>query len=141
MEHQNEHRMEFPSRKGVSRIDVLDGPTGRRRWPDEVKARIVAESLAPGTRVCDVAQKHGLIARHVSQWRGLARKGKLVLPCDGAPAFVPLVLEPATPRERNTALADTAVIRVEIAGVVLHVAADCSPDRAAALVAALKRIL
>ena len=74
MEHQNEHRMEVPSRKGVSRIEVLDGPTGRRRWPDEVKARIVAESLAPGARVCDVAQKYGLIARHVSQWRGHARQ-------------------------------------------------------------------
>ena len=74
MEHQDEHRMEVPSRKGVSRIEVLDGPTGRRCWPDEVKARIVAESLAPGARVCEVAQKYGLIARHVSQWRGLARQ-------------------------------------------------------------------
>ncbi|MBC7735930.1 MAG: transposase [Candidatus Saccharibacteria bacterium] len=65
--------MEVPSRKGVSPIEVLDGPTGRRRWPSEVKARIVAESLAPRARVCDVAQKYGLIARHASPWRGLAR--------------------------------------------------------------------
>jgi len=92
--HQNEHRMEVPSRKGVSRIEVLDGPTGRRRWPDDVKARIVAESLLPGAQVCDVAEKYGLIARHLSQWRGLARQGKLILPGDGAPTFVPLVLEP-----------------------------------------------
>ncbi|MBC7740211.1 MAG: transposase, partial [Candidatus Saccharibacteria bacterium] len=63
--------MEVPSRKRVSRIEVLDGPTGRRRWPDEVKARIVAESLLPGARVCDVAEKYGLTARHLSQWRGL----------------------------------------------------------------------
>ena len=74
MEHQNEHRMEVPSRKGVSRIEALDGPTGRQRWPDDVKAR-----------VCDVAQKYGLIARHVSQWRGLARKGKLVWPGRAVP--------------------------------------------------------
>ena len=39
MERQNEHRMEVPTRKGVSRIEVLDGPTGRRRWPDEVNER------------------------------------------------------------------------------------------------------
>ena len=96
MEHQIEHRMEVPSRRGVSRIEVLDGPTGRRRWPDEVKARIVAESLVPGARVCDVADKYGLIARHLSQWRGLARKGKLVLPGDRVPMFVPLVVEPVT---------------------------------------------
>ena len=80
MEHQIEHRMEVPGRWGVSRIEVLDGPTGRRRWPDDVKARIVAESLLPSVRVCDVAAKYGLIARHLSQWRGLARQGKLVLP-------------------------------------------------------------
>jgi transposase len=141
MEHQNEHRMEVSSRRGVSRIDVLDGPTGRRRWPDEVKARIVAESLAPGARVCDVAQKYGLIAGHVSQWRGLARKGKLVLPGDRAPAFVPLVVEPLIVPGPVIAKVDTGVIRVEIAGAVLHVASDCSPDRAAALAAALKRAL
>ena len=141
MEHQNEHRMEVPSRKGVSRIDVLDGPTGRRSWPDKVKARIVAESLLPGTRVCDVAEKYGLIARHLSQWRGLARKGKLILPVDGVPSFVPLVVEEATSPEPVIAKTDTGVIGIEIGGAVLHVAPDCSPDRAAALAAALKRVL
>ena len=40
MEHQIEHRMEFPNRRGVSRIEVLDGPTGRRRWPDDLKVLI-----------------------------------------------------------------------------------------------------
>ena len=129
------------SGKGVSRIEVLDGPTGRRRWPDDVKVRIVAESLAPGAGVCDVAQKYGLIARHVSQWRGLARKGKLVVPVDSAPSFVPLLVEPVTVSLPVIAKADTAVTRIEIAGAVLHVAPDCSPDRAAALPAALKRVL
>ena len=141
MEHQIEHRMEVPSRRGVSRIEVLDGPTGRRRWPDEVKARIVAESLVPGARVCDVARKYGLIARHVSQWRGLARKGKLVLPGDRALTFVPLVVEPVTTPIPVAAKVDAGVVKIEIAGAVLHVASDCSPDRAAALAAALKRVL
>ena len=138
MEHQIEHRMEVPSRKGVSRIEVLDGPTGRRRWPDAVKVRIVAESLQPGARVCDVALKYGLIARHLSEWRGLARKGKLVLPVDADPAFVPLLVEPmALPEE----VIDAGVVKIEIAGAVLHVASGCSPERAAALAAALKRAL
>ena len=61
MEHQNEHRMEVRGSNGVSRIEVLDGPTGRRRWPDDLKARIVAESFQPGARVCDVAAKYGLL--------------------------------------------------------------------------------
>ena len=140
MEHQNEHRMEVPSRTGVSRIEVLDGPTGRRRWPEDVKARIVAESLLPGARVCDVAQKYGLIARHLSQWRGLARQGKLILPEDSTGAFVPLIVEPEARPEPATRRADTVVIKIEISGAVLHVAPDCSPERAAALAAALKRV-
>lgn len=138
MEHQNEHRMEVRGSKGVSRIEVLDGPTGRRRWPDDLKARIVAESFEPGARVCDVAAKYGLIARHLSEWRGLARKGDLVMPIDVAPAFVPLVIEPLVDAAGPT---DTGGIRVEICGAVLHVTPDCSPERAAALVAALRKVL
>ena len=138
MEHQNEHRMEVRGSKGVSRIEVLDGPTGRRRWPDDLKARIVAESFQPGARVCDVAAKYGLIARHLSEWRGLARKGELVVPIEVAPAFVPLVIEPLADASGS---ADTGVIRVEICGAVLHVAPNCSPERAAALVAALRKVL
>ena len=125
----------------MSRIEILDGPTGRRRWPDEMKARTVAESLVPGARVCDVARKYGLIARHLSQWRGLARKGKLVLPGDDGPAFVPMMLEPVAEPEPVLAMIEAGAVRIEIAGAVLHVASDCSPDRVTALVAALKRAL
>ena len=141
MEHQIEHRMEVPSRRGVSRVEVLEGPTGRRRWRDDVKARIVAESLQPGARVCDVAARYGLIARHLSQWRGLARQGKLVLPCADGPSFVPLMVEPAAASAADGTIMQSGVVRIEIAGAVLHVAPDCSPDRAAALAAALKRVL
>lgn len=139
MEHQNEHRMELRGSKGVSRIEILDGPTGRRRWPDDVKTRIVAESFQPGARVCDVAAKYGLIARHLSGWRAQARKGALVVPNNVAPAFVPLVIEPST--SAAAASADTGVIKVEICGAVLHVAPDCRPERVAALAAALRKAL
>ena len=101
----------------------------------------MAESLVPGARVCDVADKHGLIARHLSQWRGLARKGKLVLPGDRVPMFVPLVVEPVTAPNPVAAKPDAGMVRIEIAGAVLHVASDSSPERAAALAAALKRVL
>jgi len=141
VEHQIDHRMEIPSRRGVSRVEVLEGPTGRRRWPDDVKARIVAESLQPGARVCDVAAKYGLIARHLSQWRGLARQGKLVLPCADGPAFVPLMVELAPASAPVGTMAETGVIKIEIAGAVLHVASDCSVNRVAALASALKRVL
>lgn len=67
----------------TSRLEVLEGPTGRRNWPDDVKGRIVAETLVPGARVVDVAHRHGMVAQHLSTWRRLAREGRIVVPGDG----------------------------------------------------------
>ena len=65
----------------------------------------------------------------------------VVVPVDVAPTFVPLVIEPLADAAAAAASADTGVIRVEICGAVLHVMPDCSPDRAAALAAALRKVL
>jgi transposase len=39
----------------VGRLDIVEPRLGNRRWPDEVKARIVAESFQSGARIADVA--------------------------------------------------------------------------------------
>src|SRR3546814_5308094 len=60
----------------VVRLDVTEGPSGRRQRSDEDKARIVAESLTAGVRVADVARRHGLTRWQVYDWRRRVRDGR-----------------------------------------------------------------
>ena len=79
-------------------LEVLSvGGRGRRnrKWPDELKARIVAETLLPGSTVNAVTLRHGVPANHLSSWRTLARTGRLVLPAPEDPAeFASLIVGP-----------------------------------------------
>jgi transposase-like protein len=51
------------------RIEVITGTGRRRRWSDEEKAWIVAESLDPTTTVSAVARRYGLHASQLFVWR------------------------------------------------------------------------
>src|SRR3546814_11805306 len=62
------------------RLEVLEGPSGRRRWSDALKGRIVAESFAAGARVCDVARRYRVAGQQLTTWRRAARDGLLALP-------------------------------------------------------------
>ena len=49
-----------PKASRVIRLEVIEGPTGRRNRSAAEKAKIAAESLVPGTQVATVARKHGV---------------------------------------------------------------------------------
>jgi transposase len=53
----------------VSRLEVLEGPSGRRVRSEAERARIAAESLLPGAQVSEVARKHGATRWQIYDWR------------------------------------------------------------------------
>lgn len=77
---------------------LTTGKAGRgvqRHWPDEIKAKIVSESLRPGATVNEVAQRYGLRANSLSTWRTMARQGKLILPApEDAVEFAAVIVDP-----------------------------------------------
>ncbi|MFN2352843.1 MAG: transposase [Kiritimatiellia bacterium] len=80
---------------GVSRLEVIEGPSGRRQRTKAEQARIAAESMLPRVRVADVARKHGTTRWHFYDWRKQIRAGNLVLPESVAvlPMFAELVVD------------------------------------------------
>lgn len=128
-------------------IEVVQRTRGYRRWPADVKARIVAESFQPGVRVVDVARRYGLAAHQLSDWRRHAREGLLVLPADAMagmsednlPTFVPVSIEPDSPDPSEETDRTGGVITIEIGNeLVLRVSGDVPAARAAEMVRALR---
>lgn len=119
-------------------LEILTtGGSGRRnrKWPDEVKARIVAETLRPGASVAAVARRHGMKANHVSSWRTLARQGKLVLPApEDAVEFAALMVAPAADIAQPQEPVGTEIV---MGIVTIRLEPGASVDRIAALVRAL----
>ncbi len=106
-----------------------------RKWPDELKAEIVAETLRPGATVNEVAARHGLQANQVSAWRRMARDGRLVLPApEDAVEFVSLMV--ATP-EPVAAAPTGCSVEIAVGAVTVRLEPGASPERIAAVVRAL----
>ena len=80
---------------GVSRLEVIEGPSGRRRRTKAERARIAAESLMPGVTVADIARRYGTTRWQIYDWRKQIRKGNLVVPESVAalPMFAELVVD------------------------------------------------
>ncbi len=89
--HQHDAQRPVGPQGGARRIEVITGPDRRRRWTDAEKARITAESFAPGATVSGVARRHSMSLGLLYQWRRYARADVAaevsfvpVLPADGS---------------------------------------------------------
>lgn len=116
--------------------------SGQRRWPDEVKAQAVAETLRPGATVNEVAARFGIQPNQLSAWRRMAKDGDLVLPVLGAdepePVFAPLVVRDVqSPSPDGAHTPATAEVRISVGGVAVHLGADTPATRIAEIVRAL----
>ena len=135
---QNELHLE-----SISRVEVLAGPTGRRRWPDELKCQLVAESLSFGVTVREVAERYGISPSHLSTWRGLAKRGELLNPplvgsTPDLPTFANIVLDEPTILPLQQKIKPLGHIELETGGVTLRLDLDTDVHRIADLVFALK---
>ena len=94
---------------GFRRVEVITGVGRRRRWSDDEKARIVAESLDPATTSSAVARRYGLHASQLFVWRQQLQRSASAAQTLGGPGFVRVLLaeDGAPPAE--------AVGRMEIA--------------------------
>jgi len=112
---------------GVSRLEVIEGPSGRRLRTKAERARIAAESLVPGASVTDVAQRHGTTRWQIYDWRRKLRTGQLVVPESVAalPMFAELVIEGAAAGAEMPAEAVVATgVEIVVGDVVIRVGAD-----------------
>lgn len=114
--------------------------SGHRRWPDEVKAQVVAETLEPGATVNAVAERYGLLPNQLSAWRRLAKLGKLVLPAPEVeePVFAPLVVCEVEPEEppREMVHSDEG-IRIVVGEVRIELVSDTPAWRISEIIHAL----
>jgi transposase len=135
----NDDTRHVPATARPRRIEVITGVERRRKWSAQEKAAIVAECLAEGAVVSEVARRHGLNPQQVFGWRARLRDAvKSSVPSsDATPAFVPALVEdeppslaaPALPAAVTISAAsvDPAPVEIELGGVVVRVRGEADP--------------
>ena len=112
-------RMNSTNGDNFRRLEVITGIGRRRRWSDEDKARIVAESLDPATTASAVARRYGLHVSQLFTWRQQLqrRASSAAAAAIRGPEFVPVLVAedsapPAEAAGRMEIALGPAVVRV-----------------------------
>ena len=103
----------------MTRVEIFRGQACRR-WSDEEKRRLVAETLEPGATVHAVAQRHGVNTSQLFTWRKRFRtQVGLPAPAPGMlPAFAAVEVTPAPNSPEETGEAELRLETVAPAGVI-----------------------
>src|SRR5947207_1719123 len=119
--------MSYPTAELLGRVER------RRRFSVEQKLAVLAEAMAPGANMSEVARRHGLVPTQVYKWRRLAELGVIGMPgASELPSFVAVEIAkdvpslPAVIRESKPAAVRDAprrrqrkkagLIEIELAG-------------------------
>ena len=114
---------------GFRRVEVITGVGRRRRWTDEEKAWIVAESLDPATTTSAVARRYGLHPSQLFVWRQQLQRSAATAAL-GEQAFVPVMVAEDGPARTELG----GRIEIALGAAVVRVGADVDA-------AALRRVL
>ena len=112
------------------RLEVITGVGRRRRWTDEEKARIVAESLDPATTSSAVARCYGLHASQLFVWRQQLQRSTTSVETVCGPAFLPVLMAEDSPAPAKAA----GRMEIALGPALVRVGADVDA-------AALRRVL
>ena len=118
----------------MARVEVITGVERRRRWSDDEKRAIVAESFAPGAVVAAVARRIDVSPGQIYRWRqevrtAVAGFAPLLI---AAPEAVESTASPRCPGE--------PAIELEFAGkIIVRIPGSIPPELAAVVVKALSR--
>jgi transposase len=110
----------------MARFEVITGPERRRHWSAEQKRAIVAESLAPGAVITEIARRAEIGPGQIYRWRRELGVGN---------GFAPVVIAPVGD---DAGCPSAPGIEIEFAGKArMRIPASIPAGLAAAVVRAL----
>lgn len=124
----------------LQRMEVITGVGRRRKWPDDLKAKVVAESLEPGVVISQVARRHGLTPQQLFGWRNQMRTALPVARSEAS--FASVVLAPAAPETaKPNPDNDRGLIEIVVKETVVRVRVAVTAETLAAVLRAVKAVL
>ena len=122
----------MPDDRNCHVIEALEARPlrGRRGWSDEAKARLVAETFAPGANVSAIARRAGMAPSQLFGWRRQAlASGAVAAAAEGDPPLSFTRYE--APR--------SALVEIAMGDVVGRAGPDITSDHLAAVLRAVRQ--